>query len=83
MLQLAFSEVYSTDKSNNYLITNANIIDIEAGIVLKNKHLIIQNGVFKQIFEGQVSDSLKTIYKVTDAKNRYPCTSGFKTGEST
>jgi hypothetical protein len=65
------------------VITNVNIIDVEAGIVLKNKHLIIHNGVIKQIFVGQVSDSLKTIYKVIDAKNRYPCTSGFKTSEST
>ncbi|WP_027077802.1 amidohydrolase family protein [Maribacter antarcticus] len=71
VLKLKPSEVYSPNKSNSYLITNANIIDVEAGVVLKNKHLIIQNGVFKQIFEGQVSDSLKTIYKVIDAKNRY------------
>lgn len=71
VLKLQASEVYSPDKSDSYLITNANIIDVEAGIVLKNKNLIIQDGIFKQIFEGQVTDSLKIKYEVVDAKNRY------------
>ena len=71
ILKLQVSEVYSPDKSNSYLITHANIIDVEAGIVLKNQNLIIQNGVFKKIFEGQVPDSVKTNYEIVDAKNRY------------
>ncbi|PQJ77301.1 amidohydrolase family protein [Polaribacter glomeratus] len=71
VLKLQASLVYSPDKSSGFLITNANIIDVEAGIVLKNQHLIIENGVFKQIFEGQISDSLKASYKIVDAKNRY------------
>jgi imidazolonepropionase-like amidohydrolase len=71
VLKLEASQVYSPDKSSSFLITNANIIDVEAGMVLKNQHLIIENGVFKQIFEGQISDSLKANYKIVDAKNRY------------
>lgn len=71
LLKLVASEVYSLDKNKSYLITNANIIDVEAGIVLKKQNLIIQNGVFKQIFEGHLPDSLKTKYKIIDAENRY------------
>lgn len=71
ILKLQPSEVYSSEKSNNYLITNANIIDVEAGKVLKNQNLIIQNGVFKQIFEGSVPDRLKNEYEMVDAENRY------------
>jgi imidazolonepropionase-like amidohydrolase len=71
ILKLKASEVYSPEKGNSYLITNANIIDVEAGSVLENQNLIIENGVFKQIFEGQVPDSLKASYKIVDAKNRY------------
>lgn len=71
ILKLQASEVYNLTKSNSYLITNANIVDVEAGIVHKNQNLIIQNGVFKHIFQGQVPDSLKTDYEIVDAKNKY------------
>jgi len=71
VLKLQASEVYSPTKSNSYLITNATIIDVEAGIVHKNQNLIIHNGVFKHIFQGQVPDSLKSAYEIVDAKNRF------------
>lgn len=70
-LKLQASKVYSPDKNNQYLITNANIIDVEGGSVHKNQNLIIQQGVFKHIFEGEVPDSLKTDYEIIDAKDRY------------
>ncbi len=33
--------------------------------------MIIQNGVFKHIFQGQFPDSLKSDYEIVDAKNGY------------
>ncbi|NJC25638.1 amidohydrolase family protein [Neolewinella antarctica] len=70
-LKLQASAVYSPDKSNNYLITNANIIDVETGVVVEGQNLIIQDGIFEYIFAGRAPDSLKADYEVIDAKNRY------------
>lgn len=71
VLKLQASEIYSPDKRNNYLIINANIIDVEAGIILKKQNLIIRDGIFKKIFEGSVPDSLKNDFEIVDIENRY------------
>ena len=71
VLSLEPSEVYSPDTGTDYLITNANVIDVEHGLVLENRHLLIRNGVFERIFEGAIPDSLLAIFTVIDANNRY------------
>jgi imidazolonepropionase-like amidohydrolase len=70
-LQLNPADVYSDERGDDYLITHANIIDVENGVVLENRHLLIQNGRFERIFEGPIPDSLTYNYPVTDAGNRY------------
>ena len=70
-LQLNPTEVFSKEKGDDYLIANANIIDVENGLVLENRHLLIQDGRFELIFEGSVPDSLTQNYTVVDAGNRY------------
>jgi|GEM_PF-524439 len=70
-LKLDPSEVYDEQVNHRYLITDANIIDVEAGVVHENRHILIRNGVFIQIFEGSIPDSLTSNYTVVDAETRY------------
>lgn len=70
-LQLYPAKVYSNQSNSQYLITNANIVDVESGIIQQNKHLLIQDGRFTQIFEGGIPDSLTESSTLVDAKNQY------------
>lgn len=70
-LKLDPAKVYTNQNDSQYLITNANVIDVEFGIIQENRHLIIHDGVFIRIFEGVIPDSLTENYTVVDAKNRY------------
>jgi len=70
-LQLNPDEVYSDERGDDYLITHANIIDVENGVVLENRHLLVHNGRFQRIFEGVIPDSLTQNYPVLDAESRY------------
>jgi imidazolonepropionase-like amidohydrolase len=71
ILTLDPTEVYASDKGVGYLITNANIIDVEMGVVHENRHILVQNGTLDRIFEGPIPDSLIANYTVIDAENRY------------
>lgn len=70
-LQLNPSEVFSEQKDDDYLITNANVIDVENGRVLENRHLLVRNGFIERVFDGTVPDSLTQSYTTVDAENRY------------
>ena len=70
-LKLNPSEVFSEDKGDDYLIINANIIDVENGAVLENRHLLVHDGRFERIFEGSIPDSLSQYFAVVDAEGRY------------
>jgi len=70
-LQLNPSEVFSEERGDDYLIINANIIDVENGTVLENRHLLVQDGRFERIFEGSIPDSLSQNFAVVDAEGRY------------
>src|SRR6056297_668798 len=70
-LQLNPAEVFSEERGDDYLIINANIIDVENGTVLENRHLLVQDGRFERIFEGVIPDSLTQNYPVLDAESRY------------
>lgn len=70
-LQLNPSEVFSEQRGDDYLITNAHVIDVENGQVLENRHLLIQNGLIERIFEGTVPDSLTQNFTTVDAESRY------------
>jgi len=71
-LQLNPSMVYAeSSDQQEYLITNANIIDVESGSVIKKQHLLIHDGLIKRIFEGPVPDSLYESYSAMDAAGRY------------
>ena len=70
-LQLNPSEVFAEERGDDYLITNANIIDVENDVVLENRHLLIQNGRFELIFEGSIPDSLSQNVTIVDAESRY------------
>lgn len=71
VLKLDPTEVYASDKGAGYLITNANLIDVEMGVVHENRHVLVRKGVFDRIFEGSIPDSLIENYKVIDAENSY------------
>jgi imidazolonepropionase-like amidohydrolase len=71
VLTLNPTEVYAQDKGIGYLVTNANVIDVEMGVVHANRHLLVRNGVFERIFEGPIPDSLIGNYTVIEAENRY------------
>ena len=49
-LQLNPAEVFSEEKGDDYLIINANIIDVENGVVMENRHLLVHDGQFERIF---------------------------------
>ena len=66
-LQLNPAEVFSDKRGDDYLITHANIVDVENGVVLENRHLLIQNGRIERIFEGAIPDNFTQNYPVTDA----------------
>ena len=70
-LQLSPTEVFSEEKGNDFLITNAHIIDVENGVVLEDRHLLILDGRFEQIIDGPVPDTLSQSVSVVDAENRY------------
>jgi hypothetical protein len=70
-LQLNPSEVFSEQRGDDYLITNAHVIDVENGQVLANRRLLIQNGLIERIFEGTVPDSLTQNFTTVDAESRY------------
>ncbi|MFP8487988.1 amidohydrolase family protein [Gracilimonas sp. Q87] len=69
-LKLDPDKVYSPD-GQDYLITNAKIIDVEAGIVHEDRHLIVRNGIIDRIIEGPIPEDLSTRFTVTDAENRF------------
>lgn len=70
-LKLVPSEVYASDNGTGYLITNVHLIDVELGVVLENRHVLVNNGRFDRIFEGTIPDSLFDSYIVIDADNSY------------
>ena len=70
-LKLNPSEVYDTSGGGIYLIINANLVDVESGVILENRNLTIRNGIIERIFEESLSDSLISNYTVIDAENRY------------
>jgi len=70
-LQLNPDEVYSDERGDDYLITHANIIDVENGVVLENRHLLVHNGRFQRIFEGVIPDSLTQNCPVLNAESWY------------
>ncbi|NGP76301.1 amidohydrolase family protein [Balneolaceae bacterium YR4-1] len=70
-LKLDPKEVYATQNSPRYLITNANVVDVESGTILENKHLTVRNGIVARIFEGSIHDSLRENYTIVNAENRF------------
>lgn len=69
-LQLDPVSVYA-DRGEGYVITNANIVDVESGSVIEAQHLLIRNGVIDRIFTGSVPDSLLEIFTSVDAAGKY------------
>lgn len=70
-LKLNPAKVYTDQNNSQYLITNANVVDVELGVIQENRNLIIRDGAFIRIFEGVIPDSLIENYTVIYAKNRY------------
>ena len=70
-LHLDPDEVYHTQNGPHYLITNANVVDVESGLIQENKHVLIRDGIFVRIFVGSIPDSLMDNYTVIDADNRF------------
>ncbi|MGF1671486.1 MAG: amidohydrolase family protein [Balneolaceae bacterium] len=70
-LQLDPADVYAPEKGLGYLITHANVVDVDMGVVHENRHVLVRDGIFDWIFEGPVPDSLIANYTVIDAENRY------------
>ncbi|TVR80960.1 MAG: hypothetical protein EA409_07275 [Saprospirales bacterium] len=69
-LQLDPALVYS-NQAEGHLITNANIIDVESGSLLEAQHILVRAGIIDSIFSGAIPDSLKRIYEVTDAAEKF------------
>ena len=69
-LQLNPESVYA-EQPNGYLIFNADIVDVESGILLGNQHLLILNGTIDSIFSGSIPDSLREIYQEYDATGKF------------
>ncbi len=68
-LRLDASKVFS--QQEDYLITNAHIIDVESGEVMESRNLIIQEGYITHILEGNVPDSLSRNLTNVDAGGKY------------
>lgn len=69
-LKLDPASVYS-DRGEGFILTNANIIDVESGSLSEAQHLFIRDGVIAGIFSGSVPDSLFDVYQAIDAEGRY------------
>lgn len=71
-LRLDPSQVYGdTTGSQGYLITNASIVDVKAGKLIRGKDLLIRNGVIEGVLSSGLSDSLTHNYQVTDATGKF------------
>ncbi|MCC5926558.1 MAG: amidohydrolase family protein [Bacteroidetes bacterium] len=69
-LQLDPVSVYA-DHGEGYVITNANIVDVESGSVNEAQNLLIRNGVIDRIFTGSVPDSIAERFTSVDATGKY------------
>jgi imidazolonepropionase-like amidohydrolase len=69
-LNLDPASVYA-DRGEGFILTNANIIDVESGSLSEAQHLFIRDGEIAGIFTGSVPDSLLDVYQVIDAEGRY------------
>ena len=69
-LKLDPTSVYA-DRGEGFILTNANIIDVESGRLSEAQHLFIRDGEIAGIFEGSVPDSLLDAYQLTNAEGRY------------
>lgn len=54
-----------------YLLTNANIVDVESGKINPKQHLIIIGEQIEKIYSGNLPDSLTQIYTVIDLEGQY------------
>ncbi|TVQ49095.1 MAG: hypothetical protein EA362_05010 [Saprospirales bacterium] len=56
---------------DGYLITNANIVDVETGSIIEKQHLLIVDDRIDYISGGELPDSLIQLYTLIDVNDQY------------